>query len=313
MADAAVQTPAKHIILVHDGIRDAVETRASTVEALLAERGIIRRPEDTVSSAPDSALTDSSTLVYRQAVPVSLVVDGVATTVLTSAATVGEMLASRRLTVGSHDRLTPAPGVPIASGEIVKLTRVTSWIEHIRTSIAPPVARKYDLSLAAGKRRVVDAGAPGTRETTIAVLQPNPARAPKHLFLAARLLRLPRTKIIAEGIGDAATLAQIAQRGFVGTVRLADAALKMVATAYTSACSGCSGMTATGRPAGRGVVAVDPRVIPLGSQLFIPGYGRALAGDTGSEIRGNRIDLGFASHRAAMTFGRRAIVVYVLR
>jgi 3D (Asp-Asp-Asp) domain-containing protein len=145
------------------------------------------------------------------------------------------------------------------------------------------------------------------------VLQPNPATAPKHLFLAARLLRLPRTKIIAEGIGDASTLAEIAQRGFVGTVRMADAALRMVATAYTSACAGCSGVTATGRPAGRGVVAVDPRVIPLGSHLFIPGYGRALAGDTGSEIRGNRIDLGFASNRAAMTFGRRAIVVYVLR
>ena len=72
--------------------------------------------------------------------------------------------------------------------------------------------------------------------------------------------------------------------------------------------SRCSG----GRVAGHGVVAVDPRIIPLGSRLFIPGYGSAVAGDTGSAIRGNRIDLGFNSLRDALLFGRRAITVYVL-
>ena len=118
---------------------------------------------------------------------------------------------------------------------------------------------------------------------------------------------------MAEGIGDGVALGEIAHRGFVGTMRLADAALKMVATAYTAGCTGCSGTTASGRPAGHGVVAVDPRVIPLGTRLFIPGYGHAFAGDTGGAIVGNRIDLGFDSHRDALTFGRRPIVVYVFK
>jgi 3D (Asp-Asp-Asp) domain-containing protein len=87
----------------------------------------------------------------------------------------------------------------------------------------------------------------------------------------------------------------------------------MVATAYSAACAGCSGLTASGRPAGLGVVAVDPRFIPLGTHLFIPGYGHAFAGDTGGAIHGNRIDLGFNSERDAMTFGRRPVVVYVLK
>ncbi len=61
-----------------------------------------------------------------------------------------------------------------------------------------------------------------------------------------------------------------------------------------------------------GVVAVDPRVIPLGSHLYIPGYGRAVAGDTGGAIIGHRIDLAFNSYGDAIRFGRRPVKVYVL-
>jgi 3D (Asp-Asp-Asp) domain-containing protein len=87
----------------------------------------------------------------------------------------------------------------------------------------------------------------------------------------------------------------------------------MIATAYTASCGGCDGMTAIGRRAGRGIVAVDPRVIPLGTRLYIPGYGPAIAGDTGGSIVGRRIDLGFDSVRDAMLFGRRDITVYKLK
>ncbi len=88
--------------------------------------------------------------------------------------------------------------------------------------------------------------------------------------------------------------------------------MRLMATAYIPSCDGCSGITKTGMPAGHGVVAVDPRVIPLGTKLYVPGYGHALAGDTGGDIQGRRIDLGFDSLGAAQRFGRREIVVYVL-
>ena len=86
----------------------------------------------------------------------------------------------------------------------------------------------------------------------------------------------------------------------------------MVATAYTAGCPGCSGYTATGYRAGHGIVAVDPRVIPLGTKLYIPGYGFAIAGDTGGAIVGDRIDLGFDSLDDAVAFGRRSVKVYTL-
>ena len=61
-----------------------------------------------------------------------------------------------------------------------------------------------------------------------------------------------------------------------------------------------------------GTVAVDPSVIPLYSRLYIPGYGFAVAGDTGGAIVGNRIDLFFPSYSDAIRFGRRTVTVYVL-
>lgn len=71
--------------------------------------------------------------------------------------------------------------------------------------------------------------------------------------------------------------------------------------------------TATGYRAQYGHVAVDPRVIPLGSLVYVEGYGIAIASDTGGAIKGNRIDLCMNSYAEAMRFGRKTVKVYVLR
>lgn len=93
------------------------------------------------------------------------------------------------------------------------------------------------------------------------------------------------------------------------------AVYSMVATAYTadSAQAYPTGRTATGLPAHYGVVAVDPRIIPLGAHLFIEGYGAAIAADTGGAIIGNRIDLCMDSYQRAISWGRQPVRVYVLR
>lgn len=71
------------------------------------------------------------------------------------------------------------------------------------------------------------------------------------------------------------------------------------------------GITASGMKAGPGVVAVDPKVIPLGTKLFIEGYGNAIAGDTGSAIKGNIIDVFFSSNAKCMSWGRRSVKVWI--
>ena len=86
----------------------------------------------------------------------------------------------------------------------------------------------------------------------------------------------------------------------------------MEASAYLPTDGGGSCVTATGLPATHGVVAVDPDVIPLGTRVYIPGYGVAIAADTGGMIEGDMIDLCMEDYDDCMEFGRRDINVYIL-
>jgi 3D (Asp-Asp-Asp) domain-containing protein len=87
--------------------------------------------------------------------------------------------------------------------------------------------------------------------------------------------------------------------------------LNMVATAYHAMVCG-TGRTRMGYRAGYGHVAVDPRVIPLGSLVYVEGYGFAIASDTGGAIKGNRIDLCYPDYGTASRFGYKRLKVHVL-
>ncbi|MCR6096385.1 peptidoglycan-binding protein [Salipaludibacillus agaradhaerens] len=91
--------------------------------------------------------------------------------------------------------------------------------------------------------------------------------------------------------------------------------IQMEATAYTAYCDGCSGITYTGldlrsNPAKK-VIAVDPQVIPLGSKVYVEGYGEAIAADIGGAIKGNRIDIFIPNKDDALKFGRQMVDVTI--
>lgn len=87
--------------------------------------------------------------------------------------------------------------------------------------------------------------------------------------------------------------------------------MRVYATHYDSRCPGCNETTAIGMRAGKGVIAVDPSVIKLRSNVYVPGYGKAVAGDTGGAIKGNIIDLGFDDARTA-GWSARYVDIYLL-
>lgn len=92
--------------------------------------------------------------------------------------------------------------------------------------------------------------------------------------------------------------------------------LTVEATAYGADCAGCSGITATGlnvkaNPGAR-IIAVDPTVIPLGSKVYIEGYGNYTAADTGGAIKGNRIDVFMGTEANARAFGRQTLKLTIL-
>lgn len=88
--------------------------------------------------------------------------------------------------------------------------------------------------------------------------------------------------------------------------------LNVRATGYTRYDEGCSSYTSTGAYLQRGIIAVDPDVIPIGTRLYIPGYGQAVAADVGGAIEGNVIDLAFDSVDEAYEWGNRYVTIYVM-
>ena len=92
--------------------------------------------------------------------------------------------------------------------------------------------------------------------------------------------------------------------------------ITMSATAYTAYCTGCSGITANGTDLRSNpelkVIAVDPSVIPLGTRVYVEGYGEAIAADTGGAIKGNKIDVFIPTQEDALNWGRRTVQVTIL-
>ena len=88
--------------------------------------------------------------------------------------------------------------------------------------------------------------------------------------------------------------------------------LLVAASAYSRFDPGLSNHTASGTLVRKGVIAVDPAVIPMGTRVFIPGYGEAVAEDIGSAIRGNTIDIAFETAEEAIQFGRKTIEIFIM-
>jgi 3D (Asp-Asp-Asp) domain-containing protein len=118
----------------------------------------------------------------------------------------------------------------------------------------------------------------------------------------------------------AATVEKAEPKKKVNTAQSAPDAAKEItvrATGYTASCEGCSGVTATGvdlkaNPDAK-VISVDPSVIPLGSKVYVEGYGYATAADTGGAIKGNRIDIFFADKKDAVNWGVKEVSVKILK
>ncbi|KKK33581.1 hypothetical protein WQ57_23460 [Mesobacillus campisalis] len=93
--------------------------------------------------------------------------------------------------------------------------------------------------------------------------------------------------------------------------------LTVSASAFTASCKGCSGITYTGINLKKNphmkVISVDPKVIPLGSKVYVPGYGTAIAADKGSAIKGNRIDVFMPKYNDAIKWGRKTVTVQILK
>lgn len=158
-----------------------------------------------------------------------------------------------------------------------------------------------------GERQLVSAGTNGLVTRTYLVRYVNGEAADEAVYTET-ILSEPVNEVVNVGVGGTVTAKD-------GTVYNYSYRKQMEATAYTYLPPYTTMTTATGQTLRKGIVAVDPSVIPLHTKMFITGsveYGLGVAEDTGGAIKGNIVDLAYMSYDECINFGRRQMEVYIL-
>lgn len=300
----------RSVEITHRGNRISRLTFGRTVDEALSRSGISPGPFDRVEPSGATVLRQGlwakNQVSVHAAFPVRIVAGGEPRELLTAVSTVGEAVEQFGLTVGPLDRVTPSLTAPLNPGQEIEIVRVERRVKTVSEPVGYQVTRRPDSSLEKGQEVVLRTGEDGVREITLIEEFEN-GRMVNQTVQEEKMIRDTVPEVVAYGTTD------VVSRG--GQSFRFRSSMIMRASAYTPGPESNpwgNGYTATGVRAGRGVVAVDPSVIPLGSRVFVEGYGYALAADVGGSIKGNRIDLCFNEVGEALRFGVRSVKVYLL-
>lgn len=320
----------KGVTVVVDGESAYYTTEAETVSEVLEEVDIVLEQGDVVSPLPEELITDGTQIVVRHAIPVTLDCNGEPVELRVIGSTVADALVAAGLdpSIGLH--VSPPADARIVAGMTISVTDI--FVRIVQEEVALPftTVEEADSSLAKGASVVVREGVAGKAMRVYEVLMLGDVETGR-IVKAEEVIVAPVPRLVRVGtyVAKAPTVTAVAAAGSGANPKLAPppagSTIKVTATAYTPWDAGCGGISVINRkiaaykiPEGWGIVAVDPTVIKIGTKLYVPGYGYAVAADTGGAIKGSVIDVCFwaggesAAKSAARAWGRRNVTVTVV-
>lgn len=288
-----------------DGKTKTVFTYEKTVGDFLEKEGIVLKNKDLVSPSLDKAIDKDMKIVISS--PKSYhIKDGKKTLIAeASGYTVADVLDNLDIKLNKLDRVSLPLDEIAKEGMEIKIDRVV--VENLENKIEIPfeTESRENKDMFEGEKKVITKGEVGQKTESLKNTYVN------GLLETTEVLKSEITKDPVKEVVEVGT-----KKGTVApNGKNAKRVIVMQATAYDPT---AGSKTAMGTRARVGAVAVDPKVIPLGSKLYIESmdgfasYGYATAEDTGGAIKGNRIDLFYNSNAEANRFGRRNVKVYVL-
>ena len=310
---AVIISMLKKDIVIADGDKEIkVSTFKSTVQEVLDERGISLGPDDRLVTDASLKLKDDMKIEIKRAKPVMIITQDRDILLYTVAETVGDALEEAGITLGMSDRVEPGENTLIRDVDNVKIIKVEEKIITEIETIPYENQVRENPDLEKGLSRVITKGKEGKKEISIKITYENGAEVDRTV-VGEKIIQEPVAGVVEEGTKTTLVSSR-------GTVTRFVKAMEMIATAYDATYESTGktpdhpqyGITRSGLRVRPGIVAVDPKVIPLGTWLYVEGYGEALAADTGGAIKGNRIDLYFESPEDVKKYGKKKVKVYIL-
>lgn len=291
----ALAGPHHTFSVYQDGLTTSYSSALTTVGEALADAGVSIGPGDIVYPDPNSAMAPGMHVFIDHATEVTLIVGGEERQVYTHVLIVGELLDEQNVEVQEKDIVSARSGLMLHDGMTITVTTVRGSTEYEESPIPFHTVYTYDPNVTRGEQLVKQTGANGhlKREYLITVIDGEETSE-----IVSETVTLPVDRIVAIG-----TQVPPVPEGMEAVFPVAPGEeitcgggiLRVWATWYTAASSGGSGITKTGTGVYKGIIAVDPNVIPLGTHLYVPGYGFGIAADTGGGVKGNWIDLGYGA------------------
>lgn len=295
---------AKDVNLIVDGEEEVISTYANTVEDFLISEDIELSKDEAVFPTKDTEITDGMDIKIAKYKTITLKIGDNEEKKKVLSDTVDNLMEELGIELDEHDVVTTKPANEIVDKGIVGIERVDKK-QFSKTEEIPYESEVIENGeMYQGETKVVQAGVKGEQIHTM-----------QNVFVNDKLVSIENldTEVVKEPVKEVVHKGTKEVEGLNG--KKVKKVIVMQATAYDPS---AGSKTAMGTRARVGAVAVDPKVIPLGSKLYIesmdgfPTYGYATAEDTGGAIKGNRIDLFYSTNSQALKFGRRNVKVYVL-
>jgi len=332
---ASLYASASAGVYLEDGDRPAVKyrTNAVTVADFLNEAGVFLNEKDEVNVPLTDRIKDEMKITVTRGFPLQILLDGSPHLIwVKENAAIGAVLMELKAKTGVTYLYDGLPNATVFKNSKFELVSERYEITN-EIFLIPFEVYVYDIAdLAEGEETIANQGDAGLRQIVYSTRYVGGRAVSKEILSVSTLsepmahivFRGGGTQKIADGAEEAAPKADVKPANervleIDGETVEYIKDFEMTATAYTAASTGRSassayyGITATGIKAERGVVAVDPTVIPMGARLYIEGYGYAVAADTGPSIKGNKVDLYYETLAEAKQYGRQSVMVYLLQ
>ncbi|MBI3537692.1 MAG: DUF348 domain-containing protein, partial [Chloroflexi bacterium] len=277
-----------------NGALTTIHTTAPTLGEALRQAGVVIYLGDSVTPDLGTPLAPGYQVFIRRSRAISISADGRTYQTRTRGETIADVLKDEAIELRDKDFSDPDGKTALKDNLNVTVMRVREELVTESEAIPYDTVWQADASMDIDEHQIVQSGVEGIKKRNIIMRFEN-GREVRRTIEKEWIDAAPVTQIFSYGT-------KITKRELTlpnGQVISYWRKIRMLATSYTAATSGKTranptyGITASGLQAGVGVVAIDPHVVNLRSRVYVPGYGLAIAGDTGGGIKGRRIDLGY--------------------